>query len=518
MDPICQILVVCSRPSISNSIAYTLERHGIGVVVAQGRDQALEQIQKHHFDMIVAEIHLRTSSGFEVLAQARRVRPLTLRALFVNGPMEEVDTKVLVNQVGPCAIFHDTIEPDRIWHLLAFEGPVSRAVLNQNDDDPMQDNPTIELSKARVRVRDLEKQNHLLSQEIRRLEGGSARSVATPPLLGTAQPAPPTKATSSTPAAPTSPIAESAVPLAGSPFEGIPAVSTTSLRQRPTGFASEIVDELGLMIDDPDVSLPVLPAIGMKVQKLLHDENCSFEQLAEIVELEQGMSARVLQVANSAIYAGLERIRNLQQAVTRLGMRETCNILQALLGAGLFRTTSPQSKRLMEALWLHSVCCAYSNENIARTMHILESDDFFMMGLLHDVGKLLALKFLEDGGRRLKWNIADLGEPMILEIINYTHNDLGKKLMVKWQYSKMFQQVVSQHNDEDHLCDHPESVVVTYFSNLLTRKLGYSLLPYEGNPLNSQDLAEALNMNEGMRLTLESSLREIVDKIRMTYL
>jgi HD-like signal output (HDOD) protein len=283
-------------------------------------------------------------------------------------------------------------------------------------------------------------------------------------------------------------------------------------------FITDISIELNSLVESPNIVLPVLPELAQKVRLLMADDSCSFETVADLVELEAGMSARILQVANSPIYAGLERIRNLQQAVGRLGLRETLNIVQAVIAQNLFSSQAREFQHLLKDLWIHSICTAYSNENIAQKLNIENSKDFFMMGLLHDVGKLLILHLLEIGRKQGLWGKRPLTEDIIRKILIMRHHDLGAHLLRLWTYPYSFQEVIRLHDDDANIHVRSEAVIVTYFSNLLTRKLGFSLVPYHpdlihGDLLENQRLADALNMSPEMRLELEASLREITARI-----
>ena len=88
----------------------------------------------------------------------------------------------------------------------------------------------------------------------------------------------------------------------------------------------------------------------------------------------------------------------------------------------------------------------------------------------------------------------------------------------KWNYPAAFRDVVRLHNDPSNIAIRPEGVIVTYFSNLLSRKVGFSLHAYEGDPLSDESLASALNMDTGILDELEESLRETTDKIMQSSL
>lgn len=277
-----------------------------------------------------------------------------------------------------------------------------------------------------------------------------------------------------------------------------------------------VSSSLTTLIEDPDLVLPVLPEVATQVRRLMASEDSSFEAIADLVETEQGMSARILQVANSPIYAGLERIRNIQQAVGRLGLRETRNILQAVIAQNLFRSEARGFQEMMRQLWLHSLATAYSNEMIAQKLHIPDSDDYFMMGLLHDIGKLVIFHLIVEGRKQGLWDEAAMNEDVARKVLIMRHNDLGARLAEKWEYPQVFREVVRLHNDAINIERRSEPVVVTYFSNLLARKIGFSLVPYDGDPLSSKALADALNMTPDTRENFEISLRAITEKIKQS--
>lgn len=280
-------------------------------------------------------------------------------------------------------------------------------------------------------------------------------------------------------------------------------------RERIT-FLTHTSVTLTSMIEQPDLRLPTLPEIGQRLLPVLNSDQAGFDAIAALVEKEQSMSARLLQIANSPIYAGYERINNLTQAVARLGLRETRNILMTVIAEDLFKTPYRFFRGIMRTLWLHSVSTAYACEVIAQRIAIPETKDFFTLGLLHDIGKLLILHLLEIGRKDGRWNESDLDEFNVSQIMLMRHHDLGARLLEKWIYPPRLHEVVRLHNDTDGLSHHSEGVVVTYFANLLTRKFGYSLIPFEEKDFSLYAIASALNFTPA---TCEEIEREVCDLI-----
>ncbi len=290
-----------------------------------------------------------------------------------------------------------------------------------------------------------------------------------------------------------------------------PGMEISELRR--LNFITKVSSSLNSMVEDPNIILPVLPEIADQVRKVMSNERNDFEAVAELIETEQGMSARILQVSNSPIYAGLERIKSIQQAIGRLGIRETRNILMAVIAQHLFKTNIPNLHEMMKRLWLHSIATAYSNEMIAQEMGIKDSEDYFMMGLLHDIGKLLIIHLIQVGIEHSMWREADATEDTISQVMMIRHNDMGARILEKWQYPADFRDVVRLHDDHANIQVRSEAVLVTYFSNMLTRKVGFSLIPYQGDPISDHELANALNMTPQRRKQFEKTIKEITSKI-----
>lgn len=469
------ILLLTENPETGEGIGNALRRAGLEAIAARDTADALKKMGLNAFDMIVAETHLGDSSGLDFMAEARNQMPMAVRVLIENRPID-MDRRRLVNRIGPHAIFTDPPTAEDIGRLLALEGPVSQAAYSATAM------ARIDTEKMRQRVRQLETENRILGREVELLQREKERLRKAKSI----QPAPEQK----------------------------PAAVDEFHVSRTAGAVLRAVDQL---MQEPEIVLPVLPAVGLEVQRMVADDKCSFEELAHRVELEQGMASRLLQVANSPMYAGLERIHNLQQAVSRLGLRETRNILQAVVAENLFRTRDRSLARLMAQLWMHSLCTAYANESIARTLEIANSDDYFMLGLLHDIGKLLVLKIVAQLRAKGQLARADVTDEIIRGLMDASHHEFGVRLLERWLYSATFRSVVAHHNDDKNIANHDEPVVVTYFANLLTRKVGFSLVPYREGQLENSELAEALNITTGTRLLMEKQLEALVKQIQGSY-
>lgn len=137
-------------------------------------------------------------------------------------------------------------------------------------------------------------------------------------------------------------------------------------------------------------TLPSLPKLYQEIMEELQSEDASMDRIAEIISRDVGMSAKILQMVNSAFFALPRHIESIAQAVNLLGL-ETIKAL--VLSAQIFSQFESKgvSESFLEKLWGHCMATAAFAKAIAKEEGLSREvvDDAFLAGLLHDVGKLV---------------------------------------------------------------------------------------------------------------------------------
>src|SRR5262249_20926444 len=133
--------------------------------------------------------------------------------------------------------------------------------------------------------------------------------------------------------------------------------------------------------------LPSIPAVAAAGLRIARDPTADAQRLCDVVQTDVGIAARVLRVANSAIYGQRVRAQSLRQAVTAIGFRTMGDILMAASLRSLFDTRSP----LAEKLWDHALAVALAAEELGRAHTSLPPGACFLPGLLHDIGRAVFL-------------------------------------------------------------------------------------------------------------------------------
>jgi two-component system nitrogen regulation sensor histidine kinase GlnL len=141
----------------------------------------------------------------------------------------------------------------------------------------------------------------------------------------------------------------------------------------------------------PDIQLPSLPEITLRaLEACLQDE--SYRRISDIVSADTALVTRVLALANSALYGPSSQIRSIDQALLRLGTRRFHTlVLTAALRQVLYELGADQWQQLRD-FWRHSLTTALTARALATLTRYPEPDQAFMLGMLHNVGELIALK------------------------------------------------------------------------------------------------------------------------------
>jgi HD-like signal output (HDOD) protein len=196
-------------------------------------------------------------------------------------------------------------------------------------------------------------------------------------------------------------------------------------------------------------NLPTLPVIVQQIQKLIENPNSNMSQIALIITRDQSIAARVVRLVNSAFYGLGNKISSIQQAIMLLGLNTVKNLVIGVSVVKTFEGARNASIFDREKFWLHSFACATGARLIARKLGREEPEDYFMAGLLHDIGILVLdqffhEEFIEIVQRTLRTNneLTDV-ETSVLGI---THCEIGGFMAAKWRIPEYLSLAIRHHH------------------------------------------------------------------------
>jgi HD-like signal output (HDOD) protein len=197
-------------------------------------------------------------------------------------------------------------------------------------------------------------------------------------------------------------------------------------------------------------SLPSIPSVLLDLSEELRSPDASVGRVGEIVSKDVGMSAKILQLVNSAFFGLRRHVASPTEAASLLGL-ETIQALLMVTGVFSVFQVAPSSKFSLSALWNHCIIVGTLAKNISQWEGQGKRmvDASYLAGLLHDTGKLiLATKRSADYDGILSqaeiesvpvWNAEK-------RTLGATHAEIGAYLLGLWGLEDLIIEAVAYHH------------------------------------------------------------------------
>ena len=200
-----------------------------------------------------------------------------------------------------------------------------------------------------------------------------------------------------------------------------------------------IIDDL----ENDRLPLPTLPEVAIRVRETADDDNASITDVAKIIETDASLSARIVQVGNSALYRGINPAETVQAAAMRMGLNTVRSLATSLVMKQLFQATHPVVDLYLRKAWKQSTDVAALSAVIAKTSTNLESDSALLAGLTHSIGLSPILVKAESDPVLL--NNAQELEKLLYEL----YPVVGSRILQMWGFSDALIKVPAEHLNID---------------------------------------------------------------------
>ena len=218
--------------------------------------------------------------------------------------------------------------------------------------------------------------------------------------------------------------------------------------------------------------LPSLPEIYIRVTELLESENSTTSRIANTLQSDPALSARILKLINSAFYGLPNPVTSIPQAVTLIGREQLQQVLVGSVLSGVFRDFNITDFPLQD-FWQHCIKSAIIARQLAmQNARIIDHEAFFTVGLLHDIGWLVIAK-VNPGTFQQITEIAKAEDRDVLEVeiekLGVTHIDVGVALLEQWKLPGLIIGCVKNHHKLEHSGPFAVETCIIYLANQLCR-------------------------------------------------
>jgi putative nucleotidyltransferase with HDIG domain len=203
----------------------------------------------------------------------------------------------------------------------------------------------------------------------------------------------------------------------------------------------QLAEALGRHVEEGTLDLPVLAEAAQRVMQMALDENVDAAAFADTIKRDSALASHLLRVANSPLYRARAAIVSLQQAVSRLGMRQVREIAMAIVCESRVFRVRGYEKELKE-IFRHSLATGYFAQEIARVKR-WNVEEAFLGGLLHDIGRPVLLQTVVDLERELGCRAPRLAS---LDAVSEAHARAGASLVTRWALPAKLAEAVLHHH------------------------------------------------------------------------
>ena len=250
---------------------------------------------------------------------------------------------------------------------------------------------------------------------------------------------------------------------------------------------------------------PAMSQVVNELRNVIKRQDSSVKDLADVLEKDPVLSLRLISVAKSPVYKGYGEVKTVQTAIPRLGFKETLSIVVAISNKSLYEVKHPQHRVLLDKMWVHSLAAAYAAKLIGQSLLLDDPEILFLMGLTHDVGKVILLRAFADIPQD-----KSMDTDVIMSAIQDAHQSVGVMLIKRWGFGDDFARVISLHEGSSFTAQTKKDILVVHLANLMTRKMGFSFFEWDQKDLAESPSAVLLAVSSEMIAKIEAKVAEII--------
>lgn len=182
--------------------------------------------------------------------------------------------------------------------------------------------------------------------------------------------------------------------------------------------------------------LPPNPQIMLKLLRLLQNINTDPGDIVELIRVDTALTAQVLRLSNSAYYGVVTPSYNLEEAVNRIGFRETYKLVGVVCSSQIFNTPVQSYYLESDQMWENSIATALVMEIMAQRIGT-DSSIAYTIGLLHSIGKIIINQVMAEKYADV-YALVEKEKISVIEaetkVLGFNYAQLGMALLKKWNF------------------------------------------------------------------------------------
>lgn len=210
-----------------------------------------------------------------------------------------------------------------------------------------------------------------------------------------------------------------------------------------------LFDEITELFKSKSVTLPSLPEIALYIDSALNKDDISTKKLAKIIQMDPVIAARVVQVANSAMYSGAQT-NSIQEAIAKIGLEGVRTIVMGVVLRDMFMPNTQPVIDTMTHFYEQSIRTGVICYELAKQLKGFDRDHAFLAGIMHDIG-VVPILVVADRHPDLVSKQGRL-EAVLKDLKSY----VGGLVLQQWDFAEGYIEVAKHAYDWNRSVDKPD--------------------------------------------------------------
>ncbi|MFO1478504.1 MAG: HDOD domain-containing protein [Verrucomicrobiota bacterium] len=185
-----------------------------------------------------------------------------------------------------------------------------------------------------------------------------------------------------------------------------------------------------------------------EIETAIESPQCNLVTVAEAIERDPDLTARLLKLGNSSFYGFSSRLATVTEAISLIGIQQVQDLILASSIVEKFAGVGDDFVS-MESFWRHSLACGIGARLLAMELRMPKADKYFVAGLLHDVGRLVLFSEAPDETQKI-FQLYRKERLLLREaetrVLGFDHQQIADALLRHWKYPVHLIQAVAYHH------------------------------------------------------------------------
>lgn len=142
-----------------------------------------------------------------------------------------------------------------------------------------------------------------------------------------------------------------------------------------------------------ELNIPALPDIAIKLRNAMNNDNVGIADVVKIIQHDPVFSAKLIGLANCPLYLSSTPVKSCFEAVNRIGLNATRNLVISLSMNRIFKTNSPLIKKYLDEIWKESLSISIISFVLANITRQVNPEEALLAGLICNIGTIPFLSF-----------------------------------------------------------------------------------------------------------------------------